>query len=169
MTTIHRFVIHIGDLGVSGTMQANVVVVPTPWVYAVRLWAVVPCIADLGGAWAIPFLPWGGHAWLGLGLGGRRCWAPITIFLEVGQAKAILTLFSFAWPVNAIFHSMGLIRAHTIPRDAAVVWRKCWYTPTIYHRLLWSGLDNQADPESFLDALQQYRQCIFQSIEPTQV
>ena len=50
MTTIHRFVIHIGDLGVSGTMQANVVVVPTPWVYTDRLWAVVPCIADLGGA-----------------------------------------------------------------------------------------------------------------------
>ena len=43
---VHRFVIHIGDLGVSGTMQANVVV-PTPWVYTDRLWAVVPCIADL--------------------------------------------------------------------------------------------------------------------------
>ena len=50
VTTVHCFVIHIGDLGVSGTMQANVVVVPTPWVYTVRLWAVVPCIADLGGA-----------------------------------------------------------------------------------------------------------------------
>ena len=40
------------------------------------------------------------------------------------KLKQYLRRFAFAWPVNAIFHSVGSIRAHTIHGDAAAVWRK---------------------------------------------
>ena len=54
---MHGFMFLVGDLGVSGTEQANVLVL-TPWVCTVRLQAVVPSIADLRGARAGPSVPW---------------------------------------------------------------------------------------------------------------
>ena len=85
----------IGNLGMSGVMQADVLVhvsTSTHRVYVVRLWVVVLHIADLGMCDKLPFGRGYGHVGDGLGQWGRRISDPVTILGKVGRLKHCFAL-----------------------------------------------------------------------------